>query len=123
MNFKEITKKYEENYFAMQKLDDLLEEGTDFDSWLTYMKKRASMLKEYYTIDNQLIDSIKEYASMPFEYENEPLELEEEIYRLYDNYMMDSEFLLPLIEKLIRFYEPKKEITKLIEFYYISFYL
>lgn len=123
MNFKEITKKYEENYFAIQKLDDLLEEGTDFDSWLTSMKKRASMLKEYYTIDNQLIDSIKEYASMPFEYENEPLELEEEIYRLYDNYMMDSEFLLPLIEKLIRFYEPKKEITKLIEFYYISFYL
>lgn len=39
MNFKEITKKYEENYFLIQKLDDLLEEGNDFDSWLTSMKK------------------------------------------------------------------------------------
>ncbi|MCR5231738.1 MAG: hypothetical protein K6B64_03740, partial [Acholeplasmatales bacterium] len=65
MNFKDITKKYEENYFEIQKLDLLLEDGNDFDSWLNKMKKRASMLQKYYAENNILIQEAKEYSNKP----------------------------------------------------------
>ena len=83
MNFKDITKKYEKNYFEIQKLDLLLEDGNDFDSWLNKMKKRASMLQKYYAENNNLIQEAQEYSNKPFEYLNEEIELEEEIDRLY----------------------------------------
>ena len=48
MNFNEIAKEYETNYFDIEKLDDLLESGNDFESWLASMKTRAKKLQEYY---------------------------------------------------------------------------
>jgi hypothetical protein len=41
MNFKEIMEKYEENYFNIKKLDELLDSSSDFDSWLSNMRTRA----------------------------------------------------------------------------------
>ena len=123
MNFKEIMEKYEKNYFEIQKLDELLDMGNDFDSWLNSMKKRASLLKEYYEENNHLLEKIKEYAKEAFINQEEANILEEEVDHLYDEYMMDSEFLMPLVRKLISYYEEKKDIEKLIELYYVAFYL
>jgi len=123
MNFNEIAKEYETNYFDIEKLDDLLESGNDFESWLASMKTRAKKLQEYYKINNEILDEIKEYAKEGFKNQDEANRVEDNIDRLYDEYMMDKEFLFPIVEKLILYYEEKKNIEKLIELYYVAFYL
>ena len=123
MNFNEIAKKYETNYFDIEKLDELLESGNDFESWLASMKTRAKKLQEYYKINNDILDEIKEYAKEGFKNQDEANRVEDNIDRLYDEYMMDKEFLFPIVEKLILYYEEKKNIEKLIELYYVAFYL
>ena len=123
MNFKEIIASYEKNYFEIEKLDSLLDSGNDFDSWLKSMKTRASRLQEYYALNNQLLDQIKEYASKPIIDDKEALDLEKEIDRLYDEYLMDVPFLYPIVLKLINYYEAKNDIKELIELYYVAFYL
>ena len=123
MNFNEIAKEYETNYFDIEKLDDLLESGNDFESWLASMKTRAKKLQEYYKINNEILDEIKEYAKEGFKDQDEANRVEDNIDRLYDEYMMDKEFLFPIVEKLILYYEEKKNIEKLIELYYVAFYL
>ena len=123
MNFNEIAKEYETNYFDIEKLDDLLDDNNDFESWLASMKTRAKKLQEYYKINNEILDEIKEYAKEGFKDQDEANRVEDNIDRLYDEYMMDKEFLFPIVEKLILYYEEKKNIGKLIELYYVAFYL
>lgn len=117
MNFNEIAKEYETNYFNIEKLDDLLDDNNDFESWLASMKTRAKKLQEYYKINNEILDEIKEYAKEGFKDQDEANRVEDNIDRLYDEYMMDKEFLFPIVEKLILYYEEKKNIGKLIELY------
>ena len=120
MNFNEIAKEYETNYFDIEKLDDLLESGNDFESWLASMKTRAKKLQEYYKINNEILDEIKEYAKEGFKDQDEANRVEDNIDRLYDEYMMDKEFLFPIVEKLILYYEEKKNIEKLMKWYQFS---
>ncbi|RIA75723.1 HD domain-containing protein [Anaeroplasma bactoclasticum] len=123
MNFKEIMEKYEENYFNIKKLDELLDSSSDFDSWLSNMRTRALKLQEFYSIDNQLLDEICNYSKEEILNEEEAKALEEGIDKLYDDYVMDASFLYPILLKLIHYYEEKNNIEKLIELYYVAFYL
>lgn len=123
MNFKEIMAKYEENYFNIKKLDELLDSASDFDSWLKNMRTRSLKMQEYYRLDNILLDEIIAYSKEAILNEEEAIVLEEQIDKLYDDYVMDASILYPVLLKLISYYEEKNNIEKLIELYYVAFYL
>jgi HD-GYP domain-containing protein (c-di-GMP phosphodiesterase class II) len=70
-----------------------------------------------------LLDEICNYSKEEILNEEEAKALGEGIDKLYDDYVMDASFLYPIFLKLIHYYEEKNNIEKLIELYYVAFYL
>ncbi|MBQ7919639.1 MAG: HD domain-containing protein [Lachnospiraceae bacterium] len=118
---KEILLKYKQNMDRQRELDEKLLDVMDKDAWKMHLINRASETQRMFTENGELIDSLLAVLEQPMDYELAAL-LYEECYSMYFDGYDDCQVLLPMVYKLINFYEEKQDIPKIIFLYGVAFY-
>lgn len=116
-----ILKKYKENMDRQQELDRQLLVNRDRDAWTACLQNRAVEIQRMYVENSQLIQNLEHILKQPLT-EAFAEQLYTETHSMYWDGYDDCEILLPMISKLIAYYEEHPNISKLWFLYGAAFY-
>ncbi len=117
----EILKKYKDNMDRQQELDKQLLTDQSRDEWIACLQNRAVEIQKMYIENGQLIQDIDFLLEQPLT-ETFVNQLYTETYDMYWDGYDDCQILLPLIYKLIGYYEKNPEIDRLLFLYGAAYY-
>ncbi len=120
-NVKEILGQYKANMDRQKELDEMLLTDQDKQSWIACLQNRAVENQKMYHENGRLIEEIERLLKQPLNEETAEL-LYQEFYEMYWDGYDDCQVLLPMIYKLIEWYENPADIEKLMALYGAAFY-
>lgn len=120
-NVKEILKQYKANMDRQRELDELLLTDQDKQEWIACLQNRATENQRMYSENGELINALEEWLLQSLDEETAEL-LYDECYDMYWNGYDDCQVLLPIVYKLIEYYEKSENIEKLMFLYGAAFF-
>ena len=114
-----ILETYEHNFDLMNEWNDkLLEKEYSFDAWNQLMQKRSELIRGLYGENEQLMKEL--WAGLDEDWEEEDAAIYFEIlHKLYMDAYDDFYVMKKLAEKLISYYEARKDTEKLLFLYQV----
>ncbi len=117
----EILEKYKANMDRQRELDESLLQDREKSEWIACLQNRAVENQRMYAENGQLLDHLDTLLERPMQ-EEEAMLLYEECYSMYLEGYDDCQVLLPMIYKLIEYFENNEDIQRLIFLYGAAFY-
>ncbi|MBQ9120722.1 MAG: HD domain-containing protein [Lachnospiraceae bacterium] len=117
----DVLKKYKENMDRQRELDELLLMDQEKEEWLACLQNRALENQRMYNENGELITALEQWLELPLNEKDAKL-LYEECHSMYWDGYDDCQVLLPMISKLIAFYEERHEVSKLLFLYGAAYY-
>lgn len=117
----EILEKYKSNMDRQRELDESLLQDREKSEWIACLQNRAVENQRMYMENGQLLDCLNEFLELPLQEENAQL-LYEECHSMYWDGYDDCQVLLPMIYKLIEYYEKNEDVQRLMFLYGAAFY-
>lgn len=118
---KEILKQYKKHMDEQAELDALLLSDMDKREWIQCLQNRAIRIQEIFVENGILIEKLDELLLLPLT-EESAAELYKETNEMYWDGYDDCQILLPLIHKLIAYYEDNMDLNRLLFLYGAAFY-
>ncbi len=118
---KELLANYRKNMDEQQELDELLLADMGKSEWIQCLQKRAVRIQEMYVENGELIECLEKILLLPLTEESAD-ELYKETNEMYWDGYDDCQILLPMIHKLITYYEENRDLNKLLFLYGTAFY-
>lgn len=117
----EILEKYKRNMDRQRELDESLLQDREKSEWIACLQNRAEENQRMYEENGKLLDRLEELLGMSLQEETAQLWYEE-CYSMYWDGYDDCQVLLPMIYKLIEYYESNEDVPKLLFLYGAAFY-
>lgn len=118
--YSEIIDKYLSNYKLKDTLDEELHEFKSLEEWGDVFRKRAEKLRELFEDNQHLLDALQELLSAPLTDATAEL-IYQQVCRLYNDSFYDVSLCLPMIYKLIPYYEEREAMQQLIFLYHAAY--
>ena len=119
----EIVDKYLANYKLKLELDTGLYELKPREEWINTLQKRAEMLQTIFVENQSLIEKLQKLLAEELTEESAE-KIYEQAYRLHsEEVFLDENILLPMIYKLIPYYEERNNIQRLLALYHNAYYI
>lgn len=118
---KELLSKYKQNMDLQRELDEKLLLATDKDAWKSHLINRAVETQIMFVENGEVIDNLFMLLEKPLNEEVATL-MYDECYNMYFERYDDCQVILPMVYKLIDFYEKKQDIPRMIFLYGVAFY-
>lgn len=113
---------YKSNMDLQTSLNEKLFKGQKKEDWIAHLTKRATLLQKIAADNEQFIAYLKELLKSDLS-EEDANQLYDGAYDLYNNGYEDYIILMPVLDKLIDYYEEKKTYDKLLLLYGMAFYM
>ncbi len=120
-SIEESLKKYTDNMMRQRELDDLLMTQDSKQEWIACLQNRSVEIQRMFVENGKLIEELEEWLHLPLDEETASV-LYEESYKMYFGGYDDCQILLPMLYKLIPYYEEQKDSCKLMFLYGAVFY-
>ncbi len=120
-NLQKNVERYRRNMDLQRKLDESLFEDQERDAWIEKFRNRAVEIQKLSAETEEFLAYLKNLLLQPLTDDDMQI-LFDVVYNLYWDGYEDYIVLLPIVERLIGFYEQKEEIGKLLLLYGIAFY-
>lgn len=117
----QILEKYKCNMDRQHELDKSLLQDMDRTEWIECLQERAVENQKMYIENGELLDSLMKLLDIPLQ-DDTAESLYKETYDMYWDGYDDCQVLLPMIYKLIDYYEKSEDISKLMFLYGAAFY-
>lgn len=117
----EILSIYKKNMDRQNELDSLLLSVKDKEEWIGHLKKRAVENHKMYTENGELLDEFEQLLAQSLN-ADEINRLYDETYTMYWDGYDDCRVLLPMIYKLLDYFEKEDDIDKLLFLYGAAYY-
>lgn len=116
-----LLKQYKANMDSQQNYNDSILVPQTKEAWLTCLAHRAEQTLAIHTENIHLLDAIEELLVPPLT-ENSADIVYREVYQMYWDGYDDSQLLLPIIARLIAFYEENENLKRLAFLYSAAYY-
>ena len=116
-----LLKQYKINMDSQKELNDSLLTMLAKEAWLDYLKERSVRMQKINAENVLLLEAIETILAAPLTEESAGI-LYKEVYQMYWDGYDDSQLLLPMIAKLIDFYESNENLPRLIFLYSAAYY-
>lgn len=116
-----LLKQYKANMDAQQNFNDSILVPQTKEAWLTVLNHRAEQTLAIHTQNIRLLDEIEIILAEPFTEESADILFRETVRMYWDGYD-DSQLLLPIMAKLITFYEENENLKRLAFLYGAAYY-
>ena len=120
-NVSSILQKYKDHMDRQQELDELLLTNQDREAWIACLQNRAVENQQMYEENGQLISALEAILQKELT-EDSAKELYEEVNKMYWDGYDDCEILLPILYKLIDYYETHENVVNLLFLYGAAYY-
>ena len=120
-NVSSILQKYKDHMDRQQELDELLLTNQDREAWIACLQNRAVENQQMYEENGQLISALEAIQQKELT-EDSAKELYEEVNKMYWDGYDDCEILLPILYKLIDYYETHENVVNLLFLYGAAYY-
>lgn len=117
----DVLKKYKENMERQRELDELLLTDQGKQEWIACLQNRALENQRMYGENGDLIEVLEKWLELPLNEKDAQL-LYDECHSMYWDGYDDCQVLLPMIYKLIAFYEEHEDVSKLLFLYGAAYY-
>ncbi|MBQ8823106.1 MAG: HD domain-containing protein [Lachnospiraceae bacterium] len=120
-SIKEILDKYKRNMDRQRELDASLLQEQEKQEWLACLQNRAVENQKMYMENGEILDALEKWLQSPLQEDTARL-LYDECNSMYWDGYDDCQVLLPMLYKLIPYYEEAEDIPKLMFLYGAVFY-
>ena len=117
----EILKQYKANMDNQKELDEKLLTRMEKKDWIECLLNRAAQMQQMFTENGQLIQKLEVLLKEPLTEDTAQL-LYDEVHRMYWDGYDDCQILLPMIYKLITYYEQTAMVDKITFLYGAAYY-
>ena len=117
----DLLKRYQANMDSQQHYNDSILVPQTKEAWLIMLRHRAEKTWEINQENSLLMEELEELLTAPLTKESADLLFKEAHHMYWDGYD-DSQLLLPLLAKLIDYYEQKEDLARLAFLYSAAYY-
>ncbi len=118
---KRLLEAYKQNMNRQQELDTSLLSGQSKEEWIASLKRRAGQMHSMYSENRTILEQLEDLLAITLTSETAN-QLYLEAYEMYWDDYDDCQILLPILYKLIKYYEANEDIDKLLFLYSAAFY-
>ena len=118
---KKLLEDYKQNMNRQQELDTSLLSGQSKDEWVASLKARAQQMHSMYSENRAILTQLDDLLSIALTPETAN-QLYHEAHEMYWDDYDDCQILLPILYKLIEYYESNEDVDKLLFLYSAAFY-